>query len=200
MTTFLYKSYPVHIIFCLLGWYCIYKLSNQDNIMSQNEFKASKWAILHWLRHKLYQKDGWWLQTKLTWVFWQTGVSKSSSGHILPVNTWGHVLPDRPTYPLQICCDWLTAVTLHHLKRWNICSILTVKSQGSKMKGLHWTLLGVLCCAGIASSITREYFFAIKEIQWDYAPSGKNLIQNKTIKEDEWVQTLYKTELWVISL
>jgi len=53
------------------------------------------------------------------------------------------------------------------------------------MKGLQWTLLGVLCCAGIVSSITREYFFAIKEIQWDYAPSGKNLIQNKTIKEDE---------------
>uniref|UniRef100_A0A8C2F9V6 ferroxidase n=1 Tax=Cyprinus carpio TaxID=7962 RepID=A0A8C2F9V6_CYPCA len=53
------------------------------------------------------------------------------------------------------------------------------------MKGLQWTLLGVLCCAGIASSITREYFFAIKEIEWDYAPSGKNLIQNKTIKEDE---------------
>lgn len=57
------------------------------------------------------------------------------------------------------------------------------------MKGLQWTLLGILCCAGIVSSITREYFFAIKEIQWDYAPSGKNLIQNKTIKEDEWVQT-----------
>lgn len=53
------------------------------------------------------------------------------------------------------------------------------------MKGLQWTLLGVLCCAGIVSSIKREYFFAIKEIQWDYAPSGKNLIQNKTIKEDE---------------
>ncbi|XP_016425126.1 ceruloplasmin [Sinocyclocheilus rhinocerous] len=53
------------------------------------------------------------------------------------------------------------------------------------MKGLQWTLLGALCCAGIASSITREYFFAIKEIQWDYAPSGTNLIQNKTIEEDE---------------
>uniref|UniRef100_A0A8C1RI50 Ceruloplasmin n=1 Tax=Cyprinus carpio TaxID=7962 RepID=A0A8C1RI50_CYPCA len=58
-------------------------------------------------------------------------------------------------------------------------------SSGHILPGLHWTLLGVLCCAGIASSITREYFFAIKEIQWDYAPSGKNLIQNKTIKEDE---------------
>uniref|UniRef100_A0A673MK72 ferroxidase n=1 Tax=Sinocyclocheilus rhinocerous TaxID=307959 RepID=A0A673MK72_9TELE len=53
------------------------------------------------------------------------------------------------------------------------------------MKGLQWMLLGVLCCAGIVSSITREYFLAIKEIQWDYAPSGINLIQNKTIKEDE---------------
>ncbi|XP_051550371.1 ceruloplasmin [Myxocyprinus asiaticus] len=53
------------------------------------------------------------------------------------------------------------------------------------MKGMQWALLVVLCCAGIASCITREYFFAIKEIQWDYAPSGINLIQNKTIKEDE---------------
>ncbi len=53
------------------------------------------------------------------------------------------------------------------------------------MKGLQWTLLWVLCCAGIVSSIPREYFFAIKEIQWDYAPSGKNVIQNKPIKEDE---------------
>uniref|UniRef100_A0A672PA71 ferroxidase n=1 Tax=Sinocyclocheilus grahami TaxID=75366 RepID=A0A672PA71_SINGR len=68
------------------------------------------------------------------------------------------------------------------------------------MKGLRWTLLGVLCCAGIASSITREYFFAIKEIQWDYAPSGKNLIQNKTIEEDEGEQRigrLYKKAVYL---
>lgn len=31
----------------------------------------------------------------------------------------------------------------------------------------------------------KGIFFAINKIQWDYAPSGKNLIQNNTIEEDE---------------
>ncbi|KAA0712528.1 Ceruloplasmin [Triplophysa tibetana] len=53
------------------------------------------------------------------------------------------------------------------------------------MKGLKLNVLLLLCYAGAVSSITREYFLAIKEIQWDYAPSGINVIQNKTIKEDE---------------
>lgn len=52
------------------------------------------------------------------------------------------------------------------------------------MKGLKLNVLLLLCYAGVVSSITREYFLAIKEIQWDYAPSGINVIQNKTIKED----------------
>ncbi|TRY54503.1 hypothetical protein DNTS_009213 [Danionella cerebrum] len=58
-------------------------------------------------------------------------------------------------------------------------------SQEPSMRGLQGTVIFLLCCVGIASSITREYFFAINEIQWDYAPSGKNLIQNKTVHQDE---------------
>uniref|UniRef100_A0A8C8HCA7 Hephaestin n=1 Tax=Oncorhynchus tshawytscha TaxID=74940 RepID=A0A8C8HCA7_ONCTS len=37
--------------------------------------------------------------------------------------------------------------------------------------------------------ITREYFIGIREIQWDYAPTGKNIILNKLLKEDEHAAT-----------
>ncbi|XP_076879473.1 ceruloplasmin [Brachyhypopomus gauderio] len=47
----------------------------------------------------------------------------------------------------------------------------------------------LLCWAGLVSCIRREYFLAIKEVQWDYAPSGKNVIQNKTLAEDEHLRT-----------
>lgn len=73
--------------------------------------------------------------------------------------------------------------------------ILINKFHRCIMRRLQLKLLVLLCYAGVVSSITREYFLAIKEIQWDYAPSGKNVIQNKTIKEDEWVQTLLSTQL-----
>uniref|UniRef100_A0A8B9HAB5 ferroxidase n=1 Tax=Astyanax mexicanus TaxID=7994 RepID=A0A8B9HAB5_ASTMX len=40
------------------------------------------------------------------------------------------------------------------------------------------------CAEDSVSGVFREYFIGIKEIQWDYAPSGMNMIQNKTLKED----------------
>lgn len=49
----------------------------------------------------------------------------------------------------------------------------------------QWNLIGFFCCIGTVSCITREYFIAIKEVRWDYAPTGMNMIQNKTLKEDE---------------
>lgn len=55
------------------------------------------------------------------------------------------------------------------------------------MGRLHLNLIGILCCVGTVSCIIREYFIGIKEIEWDYAPTGKNQIQNKTLEEDEWV-------------
>uniref|UniRef100_A0A8B9HE78 ferroxidase n=1 Tax=Astyanax mexicanus TaxID=7994 RepID=A0A8B9HE78_ASTMX len=48
----------------------------------------------------------------------------------------------------------------------------------------HPDVIGFLCCVGSVSGVFREYFIGIKEIQWDYAPSGMNMIQNKTLKED----------------
>uniref|UniRef100_A0A8B9H960 Ceruloplasmin n=1 Tax=Astyanax mexicanus TaxID=7994 RepID=A0A8B9H960_ASTMX len=52
------------------------------------------------------------------------------------------------------------------------------------MGALRWSVIGFLCCVGSVSGVFREYFIGIKEIQWDYAPSGMNMIQNKTLKED----------------
>uniref|UniRef100_A0A674AYN8 Hephaestin n=1 Tax=Salmo trutta TaxID=8032 RepID=A0A674AYN8_SALTR len=46
-------------------------------------------------------------------------------------------------------------------------------------------LLLLLGCFATGFCITREYFIGIQEIQWDYAPAGKNIILNKLLKEDE---------------
>ncbi|XP_062412860.1 ceruloplasmin [Sardina pilchardus] len=57
------------------------------------------------------------------------------------------------------------------------------------MGRLEWTALVLLLGVGVGvvsvSGARRDYFIGIKEIQWDYAPTGINQIQNKTIKEDE---------------
>uniref|UniRef100_A0A3P8Y2W5 ferroxidase n=1 Tax=Esox lucius TaxID=8010 RepID=A0A3P8Y2W5_ESOLU len=47
------------------------------------------------------------------------------------------------------------------------------------------SLFLLLSSVTTVSCITREYFIGIKEIQWDYAPTGKNVILNKPLKEDE---------------
>ncbi|KAM6938704.1 ceruloplasmin isoform 2-T2 [Lycodopsis pacificus] len=50
--------------------------------------------------------------------------------------------------------------------------------------GLRGVLL--LCCAAVcASGMRREYFLKIEEVSWNYAPSGMNIIQNRTLQEDE---------------
>lgn len=53
------------------------------------------------------------------------------------------------------------------------------------MGRLEWMVLVLLWGVGVVSGARRDYFIGIKEIQWDYAPTGINQIQNKTIKEDE---------------
>ncbi|XP_034035380.1 ceruloplasmin [Thalassophryne amazonica] len=48
------------------------------------------------------------------------------------------------------------------------------------------SLLLLLCCTAVCVSGTkREYYMTIEEIDWNYAPSGKNLIHNRTLQEDE---------------
>ncbi|XP_028443548.1 ceruloplasmin-like [Perca flavescens] len=44
----------------------------------------------------------------------------------------------------------------------------------------------LLCWAAVCvSGMRREYFLKIEEVSWNYAPSGMNLIQNRTLQEDE---------------
>lgn len=47
------------------------------------------------------------------------------------------------------------------------------------------TLLLFCCTAICVSGMRREYFLKIEEVTWNYAPSGMNVIQNKTLQEDE---------------
>ncbi|KAJ0065372.1 hypothetical protein NL108_007568 [Boleophthalmus pectinirostris] len=48
-----------------------------------------------------------------------------------------------------------------------------------------WSLLLLSCLSLHVAAITRTYFIRIEEMMWNYAPSGMNMIQNKTIAEDE---------------
>uniref|UniRef100_A0A7N5ZRL6 ferroxidase n=1 Tax=Anabas testudineus TaxID=64144 RepID=A0A7N5ZRL6_ANATE len=61
---------------------------------------------------------------------------------------------------------------------------------------MRWSGLGrvlLLCCAAVCvSGITREYFLKIEEVSWNYAPSGMNIIQNRTLEEDEGASTFLK--------
>lgn len=54
------------------------------------------------------------------------------------------------------------------------------------MSWLGFSKLWLLCfAAACVSGIRREYFFRIEEVSWNYAPSGMNVIQNRTVEEDE---------------
>ncbi|XP_055364461.1 ceruloplasmin [Betta splendens] len=54
---------------------------------------------------------------------------------------------------------------------------------------MRWSGLGtvfLLCCAAVCvSGMRRVYFLKIEEVSWNYAPSGKNIIQNRTLEQDE---------------
>ncbi|XP_037325333.2 ceruloplasmin [Pungitius pungitius] len=46
-------------------------------------------------------------------------------------------------------------------------------------------VLLLFCAAVCVSGMRREYFLKIEEVSWNYAPSGMNIIQNRTLQEDE---------------
>uniref|UniRef100_A0A3Q3K3A7 Hephaestin n=1 Tax=Monopterus albus TaxID=43700 RepID=A0A3Q3K3A7_MONAL len=54
---------------------------------------------------------------------------------------------------------------------------------------MHWLGLRsvlLLCCIVLCvSGMRREYFLKIEEVSWNYAPTGMNIIQNRTLQEDE---------------
>lgn len=43
----------------------------------------------------------------------------------------------------------------------------------------------LFCTAVCVSGVTREYFLRIEEVSWNYAPTGMDVIQNRTLDEDE---------------
>ncbi|XP_070688213.1 ceruloplasmin [Pempheris klunzingeri] len=49
--------------------------------------------------------------------------------------------------------------------------------------GLKGVLL-LFCAAVCVSGMKRVYFLRIEEVPWNYAPSGMNIIQNRTVQED----------------
>uniref|UniRef100_A0A8D0D2E7 Hephaestin n=1 Tax=Sander lucioperca TaxID=283035 RepID=A0A8D0D2E7_SANLU len=52
----------------------------------------------------------------------------------------------------------------------------------------------LLCgAAGCVSGMRREYFLRIEEVSWNYAPSGMNFIQNRTLQEDEQAAVFLKS-------
>ncbi|XP_064418146.1 ceruloplasmin [Latimeria chalumnae] len=57
------------------------------------------------------------------------------------------------------------------------------------MKQLAKCCILFLHCMVSVLALQREYYFGIKEIEWDYAPSRKNIISGKSINEDEHAQT-----------
>uniref|UniRef100_A0A8D0D299 Hephaestin n=1 Tax=Sander lucioperca TaxID=283035 RepID=A0A8D0D299_SANLU len=60
------------------------------------------------------------------------------------------------------------------------------------LHGLNGVLL--LCgAAGCVSGMRREYFLRIEEVSWNYAPSGMNFIQNRTLQEDEQAAVFLKS-------
>lgn len=65
-----------------------------------------------------------------------------------------------------------------------ISELLITSASTMQWLGLRGVLL--LCCAAACvSAVTREYFLRIEEVSWNYAPSGTNVIQNRTLEEDE---------------
>ncbi|XP_048460742.1 ceruloplasmin [Rhincodon typus] len=47
-------------------------------------------------------------------------------------------------------------------------------------------------CSTVSRALTREYYFGIREINWNYAPSGKNIIAGITIDKDEHASVFLK--------
>ncbi|XP_069377584.1 ceruloplasmin isoform X2 [Paralichthys olivaceus] len=54
------------------------------------------------------------------------------------------------------------------------------------MHGLAaWSWLLLCCGAACVSGMRREYFLRMEEVLWNYAPSGMNIIHNRTVEADE---------------
>lgn len=81
---------------------------------------------------------------------------------------------------------WLAS---HHLLDPRLKGILFLLSSCAAVDprmhllGLQGALL--FYAAVSVSGMTREYFLRIEEVSWNYAPTGMNVIHNRTLDEDE---------------
>lgn len=47
-----------------------------------------------------------------------------------------------------------------------------------------------------AGGVTRVYYLGIRELAWNYAPTGRNVLANKSIAHNTYVQ-FYENRAWV---
>lgn len=52
-------------------------------------------------------------------------------------------------------------------------------------RGTGVLLLACLASIGNINCVERTYYFGIREENWDYAPSGRNRINDKPVSQDE---------------
>uniref|UniRef100_A0A3P8REV5 Hephaestin n=1 Tax=Astatotilapia calliptera TaxID=8154 RepID=A0A3P8REV5_ASTCA len=54
-------------------------------------------------------------------------------------------------------------------------------------------VLLLFCVVTCVSGMRREYFLKIEEVSWNYAPTGMNIIQNRSIQDDEEASVFLKS-------
>ncbi|XP_067898713.1 ceruloplasmin [Heterodontus francisci] len=62
----------------------------------------------------------------------------------------------------------------------------------NKMKAVLAVCFFLLYFSAVSRALTREYYFGIREVSWNYAPSGRNIIAGRTIDEDEHASVFLK--------
>lgn len=57
------------------------------------------------------------------------------------------------------------------------------------MMGLFWLLLLYIHMLSptFAGGVTRVYYLGIREVDWNYAPTGKNVLANQSIARNPYV-------------
>lgn len=65
------------------------------------------------------------------------------------------------------------------------------------MMGLFWLLLLYIhmLSSAFAGGVTRVYYLGIHEVDWNYAPTGKNVFANQSITHNPYV-CFYKNLVW----
>ncbi|XP_032887757.1 ceruloplasmin [Amblyraja radiata] len=60
------------------------------------------------------------------------------------------------------------------------------------MRTVLTVCFSLLCLSAASLALTREYYIGIREVEWNYAPSGKNVIAGTKIDKDEHASVFLK--------